>query len=158
MKRLFYVCRKVIFSIPFSKASRLLSEAPLCGQCFGSPPLWTPRHYAGFKYNKAQFTNFFYVYRKVIFSISFSKAKRLLSEAPLCEACFGFSIHWPMIVSHLLCDSPPLCALRHYQASNKKNPLQQCDGFFAVWGLVNSQEAMPNSVVKQNSAKASPDQ
>ena len=35
----------------------------------------------------------------------------------------------------------------HYQASNKRNPLQQCNGFFAIWDLVNSQEPMPNSVV-----------
>jgi hypothetical protein len=30
--------------------------------------------------------------------------------------------------------------------SNKKNPLNQCNGFFSVWGLVNSQNPMPNSV------------
>ncbi len=31
----------------------------------------------------------------------------------------------------------------HYQASNKRNPLQRCDGFFAIWGLVNGQ-TIPN--------------
>ncbi|WP_350655176.1 hypothetical protein, partial [Pseudoalteromonas sp. D48-MNA-CIBAN-0056] len=36
------------------------------------------------------------------------------------------------IVSHLLYGSLPLWALRHYQAPNKRNPLQQCDGFFVV--------------------------
>ena len=35
----------------------------------------------------------------------------------------------------------------HYQDLIKRNPLQRCDGFFVIWGLVNSQYPMPNSVV-----------
>ena len=116
----------------------------------------------------------FYVYRKVIFNISFSKASRLLSEAPLCEQCFGYSIHWPMIGN--IC-YVTLHRCGHHDINRRQivqSPTRNSRAFLRLQksNLVNCQDPMANSVavalsqpvhpafvflyIMQNCAKASP--
>ena len=45
-------------------------------------------------------SRFFYVCRKVIFNMLFSKAERLPNEAPHCEECFGYLIHYQMMTQN----------------------------------------------------------
>ncbi|WP_214631492.1 hypothetical protein, partial [Pseudoalteromonas espejiana] len=64
----------------------------------------------------------FYVLRKVKFSIFFSKAQRLLSEAPLCEQCFSYQMHWRMIVKHF---TVTLHRCGHYDSTPTQNIKKQ---------------------------------
>ena len=114
MKRLFYVYRKVIFNIPFSKAKCLLSKAPLCEECFGYSIHWPMVGNISLWLSTAEGTmtfycvahrlqilesptsdsRFFYVCRKVIFNMLFSKAERLPNEAPPKRSASLWRVFW----------------------------------------------------------------